>query len=359
MSDIVETAQKSINRETKKLYSKARKELQENLSGLLDSLDGEISKAKTALDAGTLTESEYRQNVINILVRNGIRRKAKDYAKSLYKANHGAVEAINSKTSAMIADGLSREAYQAEMDTGMDYGLYPMDEDDIGEWMEENPDIFPLKTIDEAKDKRWNSRNITNSLFSDILLGVAVGMIAKKTAERVIERNRNSMEERTYEFLSGAWEYGRDIMIGEEKRNGMETVKEWSATLDFKTRDAHRELDGRRVPENQPFVVDGEEIWYPRDPAAPAYLRCNCRCGMRTIHPRYDVKTDRRENIRTYHPDGTWEKRVIPYMTYNQWYEMKRQQMGDVEIQRQIKQMRQEQRQRYYRQRRRRRQDAI
>jgi len=353
MSDIVETAQKSINRETKKLYSKARKELQENLSGLLDILDGEISKAKTALDAGTLTESEYRQKVINILVRNGIRRKAKDYAKSLYEANHGAVEAINSKTSAMIADGLSREAYQAEMDTGMDYGLYPMDEDDIGEWMEENPDIFPIQSLDKRKDENWNSRNITNSLFADILIGVGVGLLAQRTADRVTNRNRNSMSDRAYDILSGAHEYGRDIMMGEEKRKGMETLKEWSATLDFKTRDAHRELDGQRVPEDKPFIVDGEEIWFPRDPSAPAYLRCNCRCAMRTIHNRYDTRNVRRENTRTYNTDGTWEKKVIPYMNFYQWYEMKRQQFGDVEIQRQIKQMKREQQQRYYRKRKR------
>lgn len=357
MSEI-SAAQRSINRETKKLYSKAKQQLTEDLSSLLNGARKEITDAKAAMEAGKLTEREYSAKLIGILVRNGIRQKSMRYARSLFEANRGVVDAINRRISKMVSDGLSREAYQAEMDTMTDTGLYPMNAQEIAEWMKEDPDIFPLKTIDEAKDKRWNSRNITNSLFSDILLGVGVGMIAKKTAERVTERNRNSMEERTYEFLSGAWEYGRDIMLGEEKRKGMETVKEWSATLDFKTRDAHRELDGRRVPENQPFVVDGEEIWYPRDPAAPAYLRCNCRCGMRTIHPRYDVKTDRRENIRTYHPDGTWEKRVIPYMTYNQWYEMKRQQMGDVEIQRQIQQMRQEQRQRYYRQRRRRRQDA-
>lgn len=358
MSDIVETAQKSINRETKKLYSKARKELQENISGLLNSLDGEISKAKTALDAGTLTKSEYRQKMINILVRNGIRRKAKDYAKSLYEANLGAVEAINGKTSAMIADGLSREAYQAEMDTGLDYGLYPLDEDDIEEWMEENPDIFPIQSLDKRKDENWNSRIITNSLFADILIGVGIGLLAKRTADRVIKRNRNSMSDRAYDILSGTHEYGRDIMMGEEKRKGMETLKEWSATLDFKTRDAHRELDGKRVPEDQPFVVDGEEIWFPRDPAAPAHLRCNCRCAMRTIHNRYDTRNIRRENIRTYNPDGTWEKKVIPYMNYDQWYEMKRQQFGDVEIQRQIMQMKREQQQRYYRKRKREKKNA-
>ena len=222
------------------------------------------------------------------------------------------------------------------MDTMTDAGLYPMNAQEIAEWMEEDPDIFPLKTIDEAKDKRWNSRNITNSLFSDILLGVAVGMIAKKTAERVTERNRNSMEERTYEFLSGAWEYGRDIMLGEEKRKGMETVKEWSATLDFKTRDAHRELDGKRVQEDRPFEVNGDEIWFPRDPHAAAYLRCNCRCALRTIHLGYETRTVRRENVRTYYENGTWEKKIIPYMDYKEWYEMKRNQMGDIEIQRQI-----------------------
>ena len=353
MNDIVTDAQKSIRRKTKKLYSKARRELEKRLSNMLEGLSDEFSKAKAALDAGKLTESEYRHRIINILARNGIQRKTKGVAKILYEANNGAVETINQRVCEMIADGMSHEAYQAEMDTGMDFSLYPMDADEIREWMQETPDIFPTQKLDRQKDEKWNSQNITNSLFADILLGVGIELLAQRTADRVTNRNQRSMDDRTYDFLSGTHEYGRDIMIGEEKRKGMDPLKEWSATLDFKTRDAHRELDGMRVPEDKPFIVDGEEIWFPRDPMAPAYLRCTCRCAMRTIHTRYDVQTVRRENIRTEHTDGTWEKKVLPYMTYDQWYEMKRQQMGDIEIQRQIKQMKREQQQRYYRKRKR------
>ena len=353
MSDIVTAAQKSIRKKTKKLYSKARQELEQSLSDLLDGLNDEFSKAQAALDAGKLKEQEYRRRIVNILVRNGIQKKAKGFAMILYEANHGAVETINQRVVDMITDGLNQEAYQAEMDTGLDYSLYPMDADEIREWMQETPDIFPSQRLDKRKDEQWNSRNITNSLIADILLGVGIGLLAQRTANRVTNRNQRSMDNRAYDFLSGSHEYGRDIMLGEEKRKGMDPMKDWSATLDFKTRDAHRELDGRRVPEDEPFVVDGDEIWFPRDPAAPAYLRCNCRCAMRTIHTRYDVQTVRRENIRTEHPDGTWEKKVLPYMTYDQWYEMKRQQMGDIEIQRQIKQMKREQQQRYYRKRKR------
>jgi len=353
MSDIVTAAQKSIRKKTKKLYSKARQELEQSLSDLLDGLNDEFSKAQAALDAGKLKEPAYRRRIVNILIRNGIQKKAKGFARILYEANHGAVETINQRVVDMIADGLNQEAYQAEMDTGLDYSLYPMDADEIREWMQETPDIFPSQRLDKRKDEQWNSRNITNSLIADILLGVGIGLLAQRTANRVTNRNQRSMDNRAYDFLSGSHEYGRDIMLGEEKRKGMDPLKEWSATLDFKTRDAHRELDGKRVPEDQPFIVDGDEIWFPRDPAAPAYLRCNCRCAMRTIHTRYDVQTVRRENIRTEHPDGTWEKKVLPYMTYDQWYEMKRQQMGDIEIQRQIKQMKKEQQQRYYRKRKR------
>ena len=349
---------KQIRPGLNEIYNNAKKNVEDKLSGFLNHFSKEFTKLKAELDAGTITETEYRRKIISLLMRNDLMSRTRTIAKIMYAANSEAIETINQKIGAMIADGISREAYQAEMDTGLDYQLFPLDANDVDEWMDENPDIFPTQTIDKAKDERWNSKSITSSIVSDILIGVAVGILAKRTADRIANRNRNSMFTRAYDSLSGAYEYGRDIMIGEEARKGMEPLKEWSATLDFKTRDAHRELDGKRVPEDQPFEVDGEEIWFPRDPTAPAHLRCNCRCAMRTIHTKYDTRNSRRENLRTYYPDGTWEKKVIPYMNYDEWYEMKRQQMGDVEIQRQIKQMKREQQQRYYRKRKREKKNA-
>lgn len=56
--------------------------------------------------------------------------------------------------------------------------------------------------------------------------------------------------------------------------------KTWLATRDERTRDAHREADGQTVGIDDPFLVDGEELDFPGDPAGSAGTVIQCRCTM-------------------------------------------------------------------------------
>lgn len=57
----------------------------------------------------------------------------------------------------------------------------------------------------------------------------------------------------------------------------------WRATLDGRTRHAHRLLDGQMVDIGEKFKVDGYELEYPGDPSAPGYLVYNCRCTVVSV----------------------------------------------------------------------------
>lgn len=59
-----------------------------------------------------------------------------------------------------------------------------------------------------------------------------------------------------------------------------ECRKEWLATEDGRTRLAHLEADGQLVGLNQPFVVDGDFLQVPGDPAGRADNVINCRCSV-------------------------------------------------------------------------------
>ena len=56
------------------------------------------------------------------------------------------------------------------------------------------------------------------------------------------------------------------------------TQKKWIATLDSVTRTAHRAADGQIVSIQDKFIVDGESLKFPRDPAGSAKNIINCRC---------------------------------------------------------------------------------
>ena len=63
------------------------------------------------------------------------------------------------------------------------------------------------------------------------------------------------------------------------KDKGADVVKQWDASLDGKTRDTHRQLDGQIRELDEPFEVAGKKAMQPggfNDPAED----CNCRCAL-------------------------------------------------------------------------------
>ena len=70
----------------------------------------------------------------------------------------------------------------------------------------------------------------------------------------------------------------------EESANqtGLQLEKEWITMRDGKVRDAHYLMDGKRVPKNDYFNVQGYQMFFCGDSSkgAPPRLVCNCRCSL-------------------------------------------------------------------------------
>tara|TARA_Y100000310_G_scaffold279542_1_gene298731 strand:- start:257 stop:1087 length:831 start_codon:yes stop_codon:yes gene_type:complete len=61
---------------------------------------------------------------------------------------------------------------------------------------------------------------------------------------------------------------------------GSQMKKEWIASFDDRTRDAHAEADGSIVNHGDAFLVGGDFMQYPGDPAGSAANVINCRCSV-------------------------------------------------------------------------------
>jgi len=65
---------------------------------------------------------------------------------------------------------------------------------------------------------------------------------------------------------------------------GMTAFKVWIASKDSRTRDDHDDMDGERVPIDEPYILpDGSQVMYPSDSelGAAAGQIINCRCTER------------------------------------------------------------------------------
>lgn len=71
----------------------------------------------------------------------------------------------------------------------------------------------------------------------------------------------------------------------------------WIATLDGRTRSAHRIADRQRVPVGSMFTVGGWPMRYPGDPAAPGDQTIQCRCTTVLMEPDETVDLTYRQML--------------------------------------------------------------
>lgn len=344
MSERYEKHITDVKKLIRAIYRDAKGELSDAVGEILDLF---IKETDIEDDA---TKEQKKNNLIATF--NGLKKKKlADVLDRLYELNKEARDTINDHVPEVMADSLSYECFSIEQELDEDIGLIPFDEKDCEEWLEDDPDIYHMDGLSKRKDKKWNEQNLRNMIIAGILLGLTKNKIKDYVTSNLINRNERSMIGNVFTVLSGAGEAGKESAMFQADSKGVDMVKQWIATLDFKTRDSHRELDGNEVAVDKEFSPG---LRFPRDPNAPPAERCNCRCTMNKHIKGWKSKGERRENIRHYREDGTWYKPVIKDMTYKEWYQMKVDELGELEIKRQVKEMKREQQQKYYRNRKRR-----
>ena len=114
------------------------------------------------------------------------------------------------------------------------------------------------------------SRGITNaSMYSDISRNISDYCgISKNKAMRIARTESHRIQcKATADAQHRAKEKGADV------------VKQWDSSLDGKTRETHRELDGQIRELDDPFEVQGMKAMQPGGFGIPSE-DCNCRCAL-------------------------------------------------------------------------------
>lgn len=101
------------------------------------------------------------------------------------------------------------------------------------------------------------------------------------------------------------------------KQQGADVVKQWDATLDGKTRDKHRKLDGQWVEVDDYFEVQGEKV------KAPGKFKhkgdnINCRCILLT-RPRWSVEKNRVKSSKIKDEYGKEVEKLIEVKNYEDY----------------------------------------
>ena len=313
-----------IEKRLSDIYSRAEKELQKTIDDYFAKFAKRDAKQKARLEAGEITEQEYKQWRLAQMGR-GERFKAlqKRVAERYTKANQTAVSYVNDATPGIYSLNRNYSAYTIEKVAG-NVGFDLWDEQTVRRLIVDNPELMPYyppeKALNRGIDLAYGKRQISASVTSSILQGKSIPGIAKDLQTRMYDMNKSSAVRTARTAVTGAQNAGRmDSYVAAEKM-GIKLKREWVAVIDKRTRHAHAMLDGQKAEMGKPFKVDGEEIMFPGDTSAPGYLVYNCRCSLGAVVDGVDDSNAKR---RVKNPE-TGKYEIVSDMTYQEWEKTKK-----------------------------------
>lgn len=248
----------------------------------------------------------------------------KQMQETLYHADEIALQMVNDSRYSVFADNANYIGYTLEKDARVmtSFGLY--DADSVRRLLKEEPYLLPpRKLAGRDKSYQWYNRQIQTAITQGIIQGEPLKDIAKRIGQQTGETDMNAMLRNARTMQTGAQNAGRIEGMHQAQRLGINVKKQWMATLDSHTRDAHQALDGQIAEVDKPFKSELGDIMYPGDQTAKPANVWNCRCTLVSVYPEYpDEMMKRRDN-------ETGE--IIDNMTYREWEEMKRSRRAEPE----------------------------
>lgn len=272
------------------------------------------------LESGEITKDAYETWLRRQMLTGKINEDMRDeLAGQITDTNVLATEFINSQRPEIFAYNHNYAAYGLENTYGnLSFTLY--DAETVRRLIVESPDLLPeiseALAVDIPIDLRWNKEKIVDVITSAILQGKSIPEIARDM-ERVVGMNENSAVRNARTAVTSAQNAGRQASYEHAAAMGISVRKRWVATLDKRTRDSHRHMDGKEVPYDQPFYTDlGSTMMYPGDRNGKPGDVYNCRC---TVVSAEKPGIEAEPRMRRVRDPGTGENVVVKDMTYAEW----------------------------------------
>ena len=156
----------------------------------------------------------------------------------------------------------------------------------------EHPDILPKASVNIPLDVQWNKQNMTSALMQSIIQGESAQQLADRLAA-VTDMNQTSAIRNARTMITSAQNGARQDMYERNESMGIIGKKTWIATLDFRTRESHREMDGVQVGIHDKFP---NGLMQPGDPNGDPVEVYNCRCASIEMFPDQDLSTFDRDS---------------------------------------------------------------
>lgn len=322
MADFIEKyadgASKELEKRIKRVYKQAAGEVQKKLDDFIKRHKAKNARMLQMVDAGQISEQDYKRWLQGqIFQGRQWKRKLKDITEVYVGADEKARDIVGKTTKNVFMEAANYSAYEIEKNTSGAIAFNVYDAKTVERLLKDDPKMLPEWKIDEPKDYIWNEKRVRNAVTQGIIQGESIAEVGNRLTTELSTSNAKKMNMFARTAVNGAQNAGRMDRLYEAEKKGIDVRRKWLATLDGRTRDTHRALDGQVQKTKDPFTIDGMSIRFPGDPTAPARLVYNCRCTLVYVYPKYQHLQhdhERRDQL---------NDRNIENMTYYQWVGLK------------------------------------
>lgn len=314
--DLTEKELKALEKRIYDSYKEAYDGLTEIIKEYFAKFADRDASEKARLDAGDITEEQYKQWRLAQIGRGKRFEALRDkVAERMTNTNAAAVAYVNDATPGIYSLNRNFAAYTIEQVSG-DVGFDLWDEQTVKRLIVEQPELMPYyppkRALKRGIDLAWGKKQITASVTSSILQGKSIKHMADDLQSRIVTMNRDSAIRTARTAVTGAQNAGRMDSYFAAEKMGIKCRKEWMATLDGRTRHSHAMLDGEVVDNDKKF---SNGCRFPGDPQGRPEEIYNCRCTLVSVIEGIDTSRGQR---RVRNPE-TGKNDLIENMTYAEW----------------------------------------
>lgn len=292
-----------LEKRIEKVYQTATEEVTAKMQAYLNRFAEQDAMMAQKLQDGLITKKEYTTWRTNhIMIGKNWQAMRDTLAEDLANTDKIASKIINDSLTNVYAENANYTAYEIEQGAGVGLSFSLYDKQAVENLLTEDPNFIPTVNPKIPIDERWNRQHIQSQMLQGILQGESINKMANRLANvTTMDKNASIRNARTY--TTSVENKAKMDRYSEAEEMGIDIVKEWMATLDERTRESHRELDGEQVATDEPF---SNGLMYPADPSGDPAEVYNCRCRIVS-----------RIKGRNYDRSGRYSK--LEDKTYEEW----------------------------------------
>lgn len=277
-NEVLKELEKKLNR----MYTRASHNAEGKFRKYMEDFERKDAQHQADVTSGKWSQEEYENWRKNQLLYAGHLNQIRDtISKDLQNVDKIAIQTVRDKQPEVYAINHNYGTYQIEHDAGIDTSYELYDHSTVERLMRDDPQLLPKPSAKrqreiDASDFKWNQDKLTSAFTASIVAGDSIPNMARRISG-VAAMDANAAVRNARTMTTGAQNAGRVDSYKRAGRMGIGVTKEWMATLDGRTRDSHRELDGEKVKVDEKF---SNGLRFPGDPEGPAREVYNCRCTL-------------------------------------------------------------------------------